>query len=94
MRAAAQVIAEAKKLAKSRLDREARFRGDPYSRTDIAKWNSASKRERDMIEQIFIDEYGGTNISDQRDRYFTLSDGTRVNVMAWAASSVKGQEIE
>ena len=47
-----------------------------------------------MIEQIFIDEYGGTNISDQRDRYFTLSDGTRVNVMAWAASSVKGQEIE
>ena len=54
LKAAQKIVADAKAVAKARLDREARFRGDPYSRTDIAKWNAASKRERDLLNQIFI----------------------------------------
>lgn len=72
---------------------EAKFRGDPYSRTDIAEWNAANKRERDLLNQIFIEQYGGTDISEQKDLYFDFN-GTRINVMAWAATNLKGLKAE
>ena len=93
MQEAQQIVADAKAVAKGRLDREAKFRGDPYSRTDIAAWNAADKRERALLNQIFIEEYGGTDISDQKDLYFDFN-GTRINVMTWAATSLKGLKPE
>ena len=93
MREAGKIVSDAKAVAKGRLDREAKFRGDPYSRTDIAKWNAANKRERDLLNEIFIEQYGGTDISDQKDLYFDFN-GTRINVMTWAATSLKGLKPE
>jgi hypothetical protein len=93
MKEAGKIVADAKKIAKGRLDREAKFRGDPYSRTDIAQWNAASVRERDLMNEIFIEQYGGTDIADQKDLYFDFN-GTRINVMTWAATNLKGLKSE
>ena len=51
---------------------------------DIAKWNAASKRERDLLNQIFISDYGGKDISEQKDDTFDFN-GTNINVMAASA---------
>ena len=90
---AGSIVSDAKAVAKARLDREARFRGDPYSRTDIAKWNAASKRERDLLNQIFISDYGGKDISEQKDDAFDFN-GTNLNVMAWAASALESGMVK
>ena len=83
-----QIVSGAKEFAKNRLDKEAQIKGEPYSRVDIANWDSATKAERAEVNEIFAQEYGGTDVNDQKDLYMTVN-GRRTNVMLWANMALK-----
>ena len=83
---------EAKKIAKLRLNREAKRKGEPYSRVQIAQWDAASETLKDRINKIYDEEFGnGDGSSDvAKDKDLTLYIGDRkINVMMWATSALE-----
>lgn len=83
---------EAKKIAKLRLGREAKRKGAPYSRVQIAQWDAASETLKDRINKIYDEEFGNGDGSRDvaRDKDLTLYIGDRkINVMMWATSALE-----
>lgn len=86
--AATLITGEAKKVAKLRLIQQAKRRGLPYTRVDLAKFKAASANEINQMNELYQSYPGneGRNISDDKDMFFYIGD-KKYNVMRWAATS-------
>lgn len=85
------LISEAKSIAKLRIRQEAKRQGLPYSKVELAEWDSQSQTVRDRIDKIYDEEFGngdGTStVLKDKDRTLYIGD-RRINVMVWATSAI------
>lgn len=85
------LISEAKGIAKLRIRQEAKRQGLPYSKVELAEWDSQSQTVRDRIDKIYDEEFGngdGTStVLKDKDRTLYIGD-RRINVMVWATSAI------
>lgn len=87
-RAATAIVKKAKDNAKNRLRAQAKRRGDPYSRVEIAKWDSLSKEEKNQINEVYqmYEGFEGRTIGEDMDMMVEIG-GRKVNVLQWAIHS-------
>lgn len=78
----------AKENAKNRLRAQAKRRGDPYSRVEIAEWDSLSKEEKNQINEIYqmYEGFEGRTVGKDMDMMVEIG-GRKVNVLQWAINS-------
>ena len=90
------VITGAKNVAKTRLKGEANRKGAPYSRVEIASWDTVSKGDKEIINQYYREEFGSArSIAEDKD-LFIYQNNRKINVLAWAVSvapSVRSLDI-
>ena len=86
--AATLITGQAKEVAKLRLIQQAKRRGLPYTRVDLAKFKAASANEINQMNELYQSYPGneGRKISDDKDMFFYIGD-KKYNVMRWAATS-------
>mgnify|MGYP003644391655 FL=1 len=77
----------ATKVAKARLDKEARRQGKPYSRTTLDAWNELSKNEQAVANELYQEQFGtDKEIGDDMDKTIQDVDGNDINVLVWGVS--------
>ncbi len=77
----------ATKVAKARLDKEARRQGKPYSRTTLAAWNELSRNEKAVANELYQEQFGtDKEIGDDMDKTIQDVDGNDINVLVWGVS--------
>ena len=75
------------KVAKARLDKEARRQGKPYSRTTLAAWNELSRNEKAVANELYQEQFGtDKKIGDDMDKTIQDVDGNDINVLVWGVS--------
>jgi len=82
---ASVIKTKAQNAAKLRLQAQARRRGLPYSRVEIAKWDSLSKKVKNRINEVYqsYDGFEGRTIGEDKDMSVDIG-GRRVNALLWA----------
>lgn len=85
---ASAIVKRAKENAKNRLRAQAKRRGDPYSRVEIAEWDSLSKEEKNQINEIYqmYEGFEGRTVGKDMDMMVEIG-GRKVNVLQWAINS-------
>tara|TARA_R100000995_G_scaffold32230_1_gene14484 strand:- start:133 stop:3477 length:3345 start_codon:yes stop_codon:yes gene_type:complete len=85
--AATDVVNEAKKIAKLRLVQQAKRRGLPYSRVDLAEWKASSTTDVNQVNELYQSYPGneGRTVGKDKDLFFFIGD-KKYNVMQWAVS--------
>tara|TARA_R110000796_G_scaffold71283_2_gene161663 strand:- start:1298 stop:4528 length:3231 start_codon:yes stop_codon:yes gene_type:complete len=81
------IVNDAKKVAKIRLTQQAKRRGLPYSRVDLASWNALSANEQNQINEIYQSYPGNEDRTVGNDKDLDFKIGNRkTNVMRWVSS--------
>ena len=81
------IVNDAKKVAKIRLTQQAKRRGLPYSRVDLASWNALSANEQNQINEIYQAYPGNEDRTVGNDKDLDFKIGNRkTNVMRWVSS--------
>jgi hypothetical protein len=86
--AATAIVKKAKDNAKNRLRAQAKRRGDPYSRVEIAKWDSLSTEDKNQINEVYqlYEGFEGRTVGEDMDMMVEIG-GRKVNVLQWAIHS-------
>lgn len=84
---ASKIKESAIKVAKARLDKEAKRRGKPYSRTTLAAWNALTRRQQAIANELYQEQFGtDKKIGDDMDKTIQDADGNDINVLVWGVS--------
>tara|TARA_R100000234_G_scaffold55367_1_gene33240 strand:+ start:1535 stop:4699 length:3165 start_codon:yes stop_codon:yes gene_type:complete len=84
-RAGSTIKTKAEQVAKLRIQAQARRRGLPYSRVEIAEWDNLSKKVKERINEIYqtYEGYEGRKVGEDKDMIIDIG-GRRVNALQWA----------
>jgi len=78
------LITTVRNAARERIEREAGSTDAKYTSIDRMSWEKMDRLTKNRIDREYKEDFGGTSVSEDRDKTITLPDGTRMNVLQWA----------